>query len=36
LVEENQRLKRLLADQGLGIQVLKDVREKYEFDRAAP
>lgn len=36
LEEENQRLKRLVADQALDIQVLKDVLGKSEFARAAP
>lgn len=36
LEEENQRLKRLVADQALDIQVLKDFFEKSEFARAAP
>ena len=36
LEEENQRLKRLVADQALDIQVLKDVLGKREFARAAP
>ncbi len=36
LEEENQRLKRLVADQALDIQVLKDVLGKSKFARAAP